>query len=191
MRTFSLTIAAAVFVSAAAFGCGGSDDSSEQAKPSTQAEETASAPKEQGGQRPKQGSSSQTAKEQDALPADLSPQVARQVEVLREQFPKPKPSKTIKGSAAAIAAGEDACRGKTPMEVWEEFKSQSKLDPDQEELVAELPKYEEEASKDSSYVAGQLAAVVYEMTLPKDIAQAGFQGCVFVLARGLEREIVN
>jgi hypothetical protein len=95
----------------------------------------------------------------------------------------------VKASAAAIKAGERECRGKTPIEVREEFIAESELNEDQEEVVAELERYEKNPSP--SYPAGQLGALVYEMTLPEATANYGFQGCVYALSLGVKRELAK
>jgi hypothetical protein len=106
------------------------------------------------------------------------------------QFPKPKPDPKIKGSGKAIEKGEKACKGKTPLEVKEEFISQSNLLPAQAEIVAELPKYEKAIAKNAGFAAGQLGALVYEKTLPEDKRAAfGYQGCVYSLAKEVERRL--
>jgi hypothetical protein len=118
--------------------------------------------------------------------------------VLREiyrQFPKPRPNPAVKGSAGAIEAGEAACKGKTPRQAREAFYSEATeegtLEPNSEEgkMIARLPAYEKNAHEDPSFVAGQLAADTYQATLPEEIAQFGYQGCAYALARGLEREL--
>jgi hypothetical protein len=113
--------------------------------------------------------------------------------VLREiyrQFPPPEANPEVKGSAKAIKKGEKACKGKTSLEVREEFIGESELLDDQAKMVAELPKFEKTAAKNSSFVAGQLGALVYEGTLPKNaIAGYGYQGCVYQLAKGVEKRL--
>ena len=98
----------------------------------------------------------------------------------------------MKGSAKAIKAGEKACKGKMPLEVKEEFSGESDLLEDQAKMVAELPEYEKRSAQDSSFVAGQLAALVYERSLPEDeFALYGYQGCVYSLAKVLEKRIAS
>jgi hypothetical protein len=118
--------------------------------------------------------------------------------VLREiyrQFPKPRPNTEVKASAKAIAAGEAACKGKTPRQVKEAFYSDAiengNLEAGGEEakMIAKLPSFERNASKDAAFTAGQLAADTYQATLPEAIAQFGYQGCVHSLALRLEREL--
>jgi hypothetical protein len=118
--------------------------------------------------------------------------------VLREiyrQFPKPQPEAGSPGSAKAIRAGERACKGKTPLEVKQKFYAAATengtLVPNSPEgkMIAELPHFEAQSSKSSSFVAGQLAADVYEATLPPAEAGAGYQGCVYALALRLKREL--
>jgi hypothetical protein len=118
--------------------------------------------------------------------------------VLREiyrQFPKPQPEPGDRASARAIHAGEKACKGLTPMEVKRKFYAKAteegNLVPNSSEgkMIAELPKYAKQSAKSSAFVAGQLAADVYEATLPEAAAPAGYQGCVYSLARRLKHEL--
>lgn len=107
------------------------------------------------------------------------------------QFPAPKPDPEVKGSAAAIKAGKRACQDKTPTEVKEEFfpAAQPNLAPEQTKMIARVGSFEANAGKDASFVAGQLAADTYQATLPEAVAQAGYQGCIYSLARGLEHRL--
>jgi hypothetical protein len=105
------------------------------------------------------------------------------------QFPPPKPDPKVKGSGKAIKAGERACKGKTPLEVREEFIEESDLLEDQAKMVAELEKFEGASNQTSSFVAGQLGALVYERSLPEGIARYGYQGCVYSLAQVLEGQL--
>jgi hypothetical protein len=117
--------------------------------------------------------------------------VTRQLENLRSQFPLPHLNPALEGAAAALAAGREACRGKTPLAVKEAFASQSHLGPAQAKMIAKLPSYEAQAGKDPSFTAGQLGALVYEMSLSRGAREEGFGGCVYELARQLERELGN
>lgn len=56
-------------------------------------------------------------------------------------------------------------------------------------MIRKLPSYEANAARDSAYAAGQLGADTYEATLPEAIAQYGYRGCVYSLARGLEHRL--
>jgi hypothetical protein len=94
----------------------------------------------------------------------------------------------VKGSAEAIRKGERECRGKTPLEVREEFIGEADLTEDQERAVAELPKFERNPSP--SFPAGQVGALVYQLTLPDEVLSSyGFQGCVYALSLGVKREL--
>jgi hypothetical protein len=106
-------------------------------------------------------------------------------------FPVPKPTPgSPPGAEAAIKAGRKACRGKTPIEVREAFIDSAKgFDPDQEKMLEELPKYEKQSGNSPDFAAGQLAAGVYQATLPELQATAGYQGCVYELALQLRREL--
>ena len=103
------------------------------------------------------------------------------------EFQPPKPDPEVKVSAKAIKAGERECKGKTPLEVREEFIGESELSEDQAEVVNELERYEKNPSP--SYPAGQLGALVYEKTLPEATANYGFQGCVYSLSLRVKREL--
>ena len=58
-------------------------------------------------------------------------------------------------------------------------------------MIAELDHFERQAADSPDFVAGQLAAGVYEATLPEKLRIAGYQGCVYELARQLEKEIAK
>jgi hypothetical protein len=93
----------------------------------------------------------------------------------------------VKGSAQAIEAGEAACQGKTPVEVKNEFLAASKLSADQRQALKQRGRAEANPSGD--FAAGQLAALVYAGTLEGSKAEYGYRGCVYALARGLERRL--
>jgi hypothetical protein len=95
----------------------------------------------------------------------------------------------VKASAKVIKVGERECKGKTPLEIREEFIGESELNEEQEEVVNELERYEKNPSP--SYPAGQLGALVYEKTLPEKTADYGFQGCVYSLSLRVKRELEN
>jgi hypothetical protein len=122
-------------------------------------------------------------------PIDPTAPVSQQ---LARVFPVPKPGPgSLPGAAAAIEAGRQACRGKTPLQVREEFiESAQGLSGEQEAMIDELPKYEKQAVT-SNFVAGQLAAGVYEATLAEKEAVAGYQGCVYELALQVRRELAK
>jgi hypothetical protein len=108
-------------------------------------------------------------------------------------FPVPKaPPGSPSTVTAAIEAGRKACRGKTPLQVREEFlESAQGLGEDQEKMIAQLPKFESQAGTSPNFAAGQLAAGVYEATLPEKQMVAGYQGCVYELALQLRRELAK
>ena len=56
-------------------------------------------------------------------------------------------------------------------------------------MIAEIGHYESQATHSPDFVAGQLAAGVYEATLPEELARSGYQGCVYELALQLRREL--
>jgi hypothetical protein len=107
------------------------------------------------------------------------------------QFPPPKPDPEVKRSAAAIGAGERACKGKSPRAVKDELYAAAKrhLNPEQAKMIARMGSYEKHVAKDANFVAGQLAADTYEATLPAATAQYGYQGCIYSLARRLEHKL--
>lgn len=118
--------------------------------------------------------------------------------ILREiyrQFTPPKPDPRVKASGKAIAAGKRACAGRTPVEVERRYYpiavQKGMLDPNssQGKTIAEVGKYAKHASTDPSFAAGQLAAGAYQATLPSRIAPFGYQGCVYSLARELEKAL--
>jgi hypothetical protein len=118
--------------------------------------------------------------------------------VLREiyrQFTPRKPDPRVAGSAKAIAAGKAACAGKTPVEVERRYYPiavrKGRIDPasDQARMIAEIGRYAKNVSRDPTFVAGQLAADAYMATLPTRIASFGYAGCVYALARQLEKQL--
>jgi hypothetical protein len=116
--------------------------------------------------------------------------------VLATRFPTPKPQPgSPPGAKKAIAAGRRSCKGKTPLQVREEFIGEAKaagvMNPGQEKMIAHIEQYEKHSGQSPDFVAGQLAAGVYEATLPEDLRIAGYQGCVYELARQLEKELAR
>jgi hypothetical protein len=119
-----------------------------------------------------------------------------QTKVIAKQFPKPVPVENAPaGAMKAIRAGEKACKGKTPTEVRDEFLGNAQeggeLNEGQEEMLNELPQFEKQARTSPDFAAGQLAAGVYEATLPERLARSGYQGCVYELALQLRRELAK
>jgi hypothetical protein len=112
---------------------------------------------------------------------------------LASVFPVPKaPPGSPSTVTAAIEAGRKACRGKTPLQVREEFiDSAAGLSADQKKMIGELPKFESQSATSPDFAAGQLAAGVYEATLPEKEMVAGYQGCVYELALQLRRELAK
>jgi hypothetical protein len=112
------------------------------------------------------------------------------------QFPEPKPEPGSPPSTQkAIDAGRKACRGKTPVQVRDEFIAEAEaggsLNPGQEKMLANIAHYEKQAAGSPDFVAGQLAAGVYEATLPEQLRISGYQGCVYELAQQLQKEIAQ
>lgn len=148
-------------------GCGGGNDNSESAGNAESQNSSAAKP----------------------LPPD-----APMSKVLRRQFPPPEPQPgSPPGAQAAIEAGRHACKGKTPAQVRDEFLAEAKasgqLNPGQEKMLAEIGHFEKQSDVTPDFVAGQLAAGVYEATLPEQWRISGYQGCVYELARQLEKEL--
>ena len=114
-----------------------------------------------------------------------------EVKELERQFPQPKPTAGLAGSASALEAGKRACQGKTPLQVKEEFISAARanLSSEQMELISKLASYQRRSRTDPSFAAGQLGATVYSMSLPESQQSDGFKGCVYELAQKLTREI--
>ncbi len=106
-------------------------------------------------------------------------------------FPPPSPNPQDKRSGPAIHGGIVACAGKSPSEVKEEFyaAARSNLSSEQAKTINRIARFEGHSSTDISFTAGQLAADIYEATLPEGIGQYGYQGCVYALAQGLEKEL--
>jgi hypothetical protein len=126
-----------------------------------------------------------------AIPPNLP-----QTKVIAKQFPKPVPVENAPaGAKKAIRAGEEACKGKTPTEVRDEFLAAAeeggRLNEGQEAMLNELQHFEKQARTSPDFAAGQLAAGVYEATLSERMARSGYQGCVYQLALQLRRELAQ
>jgi hypothetical protein len=127
-------------------------------------------------------------------PAQRAPKGASMVErEIYRSFPPPKPDPKVPKSGPAIRAGEQACQGKSPVEVKEEFYAQASphLLPEQKEIIAEIGRFAKRSTKEPGFTAGQLGADVYKATLPVRIATYGYQGCVYSLAKGLKHELAQ
>ena len=103
----------------------------------------------------------------------------------------------MKGSAAAIRAGEKACAGKSPVEVKEKYlpialeRGTLEAGSPQTKMIAEIDRYAKHVKTEPSFTAGQLAADAYQATLPKRLQTAGYQGCIYSLAKQLESELAG
>jgi hypothetical protein len=127
-------------------------------------------------------------------PAQRAPKGASTLErEIYRQFPPPKPNPEARGSARALAAGEKACRGRSPVEIKEEFfaEASSRLNSSQEKMINEIGRYEKRSRTEPGFTAGQLAAGAYEATLSEAVAIYGYQGCVYALAKGLKHELAR
>ena len=168
-----------------AAGCGGSDQ--------TTTAETTPAPVTAAGRHSELVGGGRTGSKSPANPAPKASSLV--VQEIYRQFPPPEPEPGVSGSAAAIRAGERACAGKTPVEVKEETFAAAvgsgNLDPASPEgkLIAQIERFESRVTKEPSFTAGQLAADSYKATLPAGLAASGYQGCVYALAKELERRL--
>jgi hypothetical protein len=117
-------------------------------------------------------------------PRDASPLL----QAVYRLFPPPKPDPKVKGSAVAIREGEESCAGKTPAEIREEYVPKSDLDSFQREEAGRIEGYEKNPT--FNFPAGQIAASIYEKSLPKSsLKNFGFQGCVYALSEGLKAQL--
>jgi hypothetical protein len=120
--------------------------------------------------------------------ANAPPGASPLLRAIYRQFPRPKPESSVKGSGAAIKAGENACEGKSAVQVRERYIGASDLTADQREAARRIERYERKPS--FSFPAGQLAAFVYEKTLPKSILSPfNYQGCLYALSKGLKARL--
>lgn len=56
-------------------------------------------------------------------------------------------------------------------------------------MIGEIGRYAKETNVESSFTAGQLAADAYQATLPGRLREAGYQACIYSLARALEAHL--
>jgi hypothetical protein len=138
-----------------------------------------------------QTAASESSTARTGAPPPIDP-TAPMSEQLARTFPVPKAEPgSLPGTAAAIAAGREACRGKTPLQVREAFIADATgLSDEQEAMIDELPKFESQGVS-PDFVAGQLAAGVYEASLPEKTMVAGYRGCVYELALQARRELAK
>ncbi len=170
MRTVWVVLALSSVAALAFAGCGG--DSGTEGTDAGQASSGA-------GSKPAQK----------PLPAD-----APIGKVLARSFPKPRPLPQSPPQAEKwIRAGERACKGKSPSQVIDEFmpaaEAQTTFTKDQKQMIGEIAHYEKQASDSPDFAAGQLAAGVYERSLPEVQGRSGYQGCVYQLALQLRSEL--
>ena len=142
------------------------------------------------------GGDETTSTEEVASSVNVLPPNAPQTKVIAKQFPVPEPeTEGDSAEAKAIAAGRKACKGKTPTQVRDEFEAaaaaEAGLNEGQEEMLAELDKFEKQARTSPDFAAGQLAAGVYEASLPESERMGGYRGCVYELAVQLRRELAK
>jgi hypothetical protein len=67
-----------------------------------------------------------------------------------------------------------------------------RLDPDSPEgrTIEDIESFEERITSEPSFAAGQLAAAAYRETRPPRLATYGARGCIYALAKELERRVV-
>jgi hypothetical protein len=183
------TVLGALVLALGAVGCGGGSSSTASTAATTATAATTGGQQKNAATKPKQGSPSQG--KSGGANRKANANVPPQVHELDRQFSKPTPTAGLKGAASALAAGQKACKGKTPLQVREEFlgEAEANLSSDQMKLIKELPAYQKRDSKDPSFAAGQLGATVYSMTLPEESRPDGYKGCVYALAQQLKGEL--
>lgn len=100
---------------------------------------------------------------------------------------------TVSSTAGAVATGEAACAGKTPLAVKHAFYADAveagTLVPASErgEMIGRLGALVARGAPDPSFITGQLAADTYAATLPRRLARPGYRGCFAVLKRERSR----
>jgi hypothetical protein len=165
-----------------ASGCGNGGDGEETASPAAEREVELT-----GGGRTSHGSPANPA------PKDASPFVRE----LYREFPPPEADPGVSGSDAEVRAGERACSGKTPQEVKETYfpiaVERGRLDPESPEgrTIEEIESFEQRVEVEPSFPAGQLAAAAYRETRPRRLATYGARGCIYALAKALERRLTG
>jgi hypothetical protein len=176
-----LTACALVALALAAGGCGGGD-SGDDGGPSPGAEHKVET---SGGGRTHRGS-----------PANPPPKGSTPfVRELYRQFPPPQANPKVRGAVAAVRSGERDCAGKTPTEVKETYfpvaVEMGRLDPDSPEgrTIEEIGRFESNVTEEPSFPAGQLATASYRETKPRRLAAFYGRGCVYALAKALERRV--
>lgn len=163
-------------------GCGSSSSDEEKSPAREKAEQKAL----------ERGSGRTSAKSHINPPPKGSPLMVRE---LYREFPPPQVPKGVKGAAAAVRAGERACAGKTPAQVAERYlpvaleKGTIKEGTEQAKMIAETGRFQKNIETEASFTSGQLAAGAYQATLPPRLQKAGYQGCIYSLARGLEHRL--
>jgi hypothetical protein len=76
----------------------------------------------------------------------------------------------------------------SPLQVRERYVAASDLTTEQREAVGQIERYEKRPSY--SFPAGQLAALVYERTLPISMLSTFYyQGCLYALSKGLKARL--
>ena len=126
--------------------------------------------------------------------AQRAPKGASPIErEIYRQFPPPKPDPSVPKSATVIRAGEKACRGKSPLEVKEEFyvEASSQLLPAQKQMIAEIGHWAKQSKRDEGFTAGQLAADVYQAPCLKQSTGSGTRAASYSLAQGLKHELAR
>jgi hypothetical protein len=125
------------------------------------------------------------------------PRAPLMVRELHREFPPPQAAPGVKGSAAAIRAGEAACAGRTPVEVTERYlpialeRGSLQAGSLQAKMIAEVGRYAKNIETEASFTAGQLAADAYQATLPRRLQKSGYQACIHSLAKQLEDRLYS
>ena len=109
--------------------------------------------------------------------------------------PRPKPA-SPPGHGGGDRGGAQGLQGQdADCEVREEFigaaEAEAGLNEGQKQMVGEHRQVRKAGGKSPNFAAGQLAAGVYEATLPEKQRIAGYQGCVYELALQLRRELAK
>lgn len=119
------------------------------------------------------------------------------VRELYREFPPPERDPGVKGSAAAIRAGERACAGRSPVQVKERYlpialeRGTLEAGSSQAKMIGEIDRYAKNVETEASFTAGQLAADAYQATLPMRLQKAGYQACIYSLAKQLEDRLTR
>lgn len=175
-----LTACALAALALVAGGCGGDGGDGEESNPAAERKIETS-----GGGRTHRGSPANP-------PSKGAPPFVREI---YRQFPPPTANPEVSGSRAAVRAGERACAGKTPVEVKETYfpiaVERGRIEPGSPEAdtIEEIDSFESRVTEEPSFAAGQLATTAYRETKPRRLASFYGRGCIYALAKELERRV--